>query len=232
MGPTLQWTGDLKKDKHIAEEPYYRHYTYRFMCKKLGHGSNYGGKPQTLAEQAKVELDLVRQFQPKYFEAFPAHQRWQAHVDETLRKKGYLISLMNRKRWFFGRRSDPSTLREAIAYDPQSSLAEIVNQAMLKIWREGYVCIMMHDHDALTFMYPEKDEDKIIPMLKEDLVISVPLAHGRVLRIPYDCEVGWNKGKYHEQKNPNGLKEYHGHDARKRQKEAGILDRILRRTNR
>ena len=81
-----------------------------------------------LAEQSKVELDLVRQFQPKYFEAFPAHQRWQAHVDETLRKKGYLISLMNRKRWFFGRRSDPSTLREAIAYDPQSSLAEIVNQ--------------------------------------------------------------------------------------------------------
>ena len=48
---------------------------------------------------------------------------------------------MNRKRWFFGRRSDPSTLREAIAYDPQSSLAEIVNQAMLNIWRKGYVCI-------------------------------------------------------------------------------------------
>jgi len=232
MWPNLPWTGNLKSDKAIAETPYYRHYTYRFMCKKLGHGSNYGGKPNTLAEQSKVELDLVRQFQPKYFSAFPAHQRWQAHVDETLRKKGYLISLMNRKRWFFGRRSDPSTLREAIAYDPQSSLAEIVNQAMLNIWRKGYVCIMMHDHDALTFMYPEKDEDKIIPMLMEDLVIPVPLAYGRVLRIPYDCEVGWNKGKYHEQKNPNGLKEYHGHDARKRQKEAGILDRILRRTNR
>ena len=39
-------------------------------------------------------------------------------------------------------------------------------------------------HDALTFMYPEKDEDKIIPMLMEDLVISVPLAHGRVLPYP------------------------------------------------
>ena len=52
-------------------------------------------------------------FQPKYFEAFPAHQRWQAHVDETLRKKGYLISLMNRKRWFFGRRSDPSAYQRA-----------------------------------------------------------------------------------------------------------------------
>jgi len=229
MWPNLPWTGNLKSDKAIAETPYYRHYTYRFMCKKLGHGSNYGGKPNTLAEQSKVELDLVRQFQPKYFSAFPAHQRWQAHVDETLRKKGYLISLMNRKRWFFGRRSDPSTLREAIAYDPQSSLAEIVNQAMLNIWRKGYVCIMMHDHDALTFMYPEKDEDKIIPMLMEDLVIPVPLAYGRVLRIPYDCEVGWNKGKWHPEKNPNGLKEYHGHDDRKRISEKSILDRIISR---
>ena len=36
--PRLGWTGDLKHDKDIAETPYYRHYTYRFMCKKLGHG--------------------------------------------------------------------------------------------------------------------------------------------------------------------------------------------------
>ena len=232
MWPNLGWTGDLKKDKVIAEQPYYRHYTYRFMCKKLGHGSNYGGKPNTLAEQAKVELDLVRQFQPKYFEAFPAHQRWQAHVDETLRKQGYLVSLMNRKRWFFGRRSDPSTLREAIAYDPQSSLAEIVNQALINIWRQGIAVIMMHDHDALTFMYPEKDEDRVVPILMENLVIPVPLSHGRVLRIPYDCKTGWNKGEYNEQTNPNGLKDFYGHDERKRKKEAGILDRILRKPNR
>src|ERR1700692_2208418 len=36
--PNLNWTGDLERDKATAESPYYRHYTYRFMCKKLGHG--------------------------------------------------------------------------------------------------------------------------------------------------------------------------------------------------
>lgn len=230
MWPNLNWTGDLKRDKHIAESPYYRHYTYRFMCKKLGHGSNYGGKPQTLSEQAKVSLDLVKQFQPAYFSAFPAHLLWQDYVDQTLRKNGYLISLLGRKRWFFGRRNDPSTLREAIAYDPQSSLADIVNTAMLNIWRKGLAIIIMHDHDALTFMYPESEEDKIIPRLLEDLVISVPLAHGRTLRIPYDCKVGYNKGEWHPEKNPNGLKDYHGHDDRKRIKEASLLDRIVSRT--
>ena len=225
----IKWTGDIVQDKALAELKFYRHYDRRFMCKKLGHGSNYGGKPQTLAEQAKIEIDLVRQFQPKYFEAFPAHQRWQAHVDETLRKKGYLISLMNRKRWFFGRRSDPATLREAIAFDPQSSLADIVNSAMLNIWRKNYVCIMTQEHDALVFMYKEEEEDEIIPRLMEDMIYPVKLRGDRIMRIPSDVVVGWNKGKWHEKDNPNGLKDYKGHDSRKRIKEDGLLDRLISR---
>lgn len=71
--PKLNWTGDLKQDKDIAEQPYYRHYSYRFMCKKLGHGSNYGGKAQTLSAQAKLPITIVSEFQPKYFIAYPSH---------------------------------------------------------------------------------------------------------------------------------------------------------------
>jgi DNA polymerase-1 len=231
MWPELPWTGDLSQDKHIAESPFYRHYSYRFMCKKLGHGSNYGGKPATLASQSKLDLDLVKQFQPKYFTVFPAHERWQADVDDRLRRFGFLTSLLGRKRWFFGRRNDPATLREALAYDPQSSLADIVNRAMLNIWRLGIVAIVMHDHDALTFMYPEADEDTIIPIIMSNLIVPVPLSHSRTLRIPYDVEVGWNKGHYDANKNPNGLKTYTGHDPRTRQETSGILDRVLRKPN-
>lgn len=230
--PKLPWTGDIKLDKKIAEEPFYRHHNRRQTTKKIGHASNYAGKPNTISEQTGMPLQLVRDFQPIYFSTFPAHQLWHAHVEETLRKKGFLISLMNRKRYFFGRRNDPATLREAIAYDPQSSLADIVNTAMINIWRKNIAAIVMHDHDALTFMYRERDEDKLIPILMENLIVPVPLAHGRTLRIPYDCKVGWNKGEYDASKNPNGLKDYHGHDERKREKEAGILDRIFHRANR
>jgi len=191
--------------------------------------SNYGGRPETLAEQAKLDISVVRDFQPKYFAAFPAHQRWQKYVDETLRRQGYLVSLLGRKRWFFGRRNDPSTLREAIAYDPQSSLAELVNQAMLNIWRQDIAAIMMHDHDALTFMYPEKDEDIIIPQIMANLSIPVELNGGRIMRIPYDCKIGYNKGDYDPVKNPNGLKDYNGTDTRKRQPQVGILDRVVRK---
>lgn len=229
--PKLPWTGELKLDKHVAEQPFYRHYSYRFMCKKLGHGSNYGGKPETLAQQAKLPITVVRDFQPKYFKAFPAHQRWQAWVDETIRRDGCLTSLSGRKRYFFGRRSEASTLRAAIAFDPQGSLADIVNRAMLNIWRQRTALLMMQDHDALTFMYREEDEDKIIPQLMEQLIVPVQLKHGRVLRIPYDCKTGWNKSDWSET-NPNGLKDFYGHDERKRQAPAGIVDRIVCRPNR
>lgn len=229
--PNLPWVNDVRRDKATAEQPFYRHYSYRFMCKKLGHGSNYGGKPETLAQQTKLPITVVRDFQPKYFRAFPAHQQWQAWVEETLRRDGCLTSLSGRKRYFFGRRSDASTLRAAIAFDPQCSLADIVNKAMLNIWRQRTAIIMFQDHDALTFMYREADEDRIVPQLMEQLIVPVQLKHGRVLRIPYDCKTGWNKSDWSET-NPNGLKDFHGHDERKRETPAGILDRIVCRPNR
>lgn len=228
--PKLGWTGDLGRDKDIAEQPYYRHYSYRFMCKKLGHGSNYGGKPNTLSAQAKLPINVVMEFQPKYFTAFPAHLQWQEWVSDQLRQFGYLITLTGRKRHFFGRRNDDSTLREAIAYDPQGSLADLVNRAMLNIWRNRTAILMLHDHDALTFMYPEAEEERVVPALLAQLTIPLELEHGRTLRIPYDAKTGWNRGDYNEKTNPDGLKDFYGKDERKRTRKAqgSILDRPLR----
>jgi len=222
--PNLPWTNDLKRDKDIAEQPYYRHYSYRFMCKKLGHGSNYGGKPGTLSSQTKLPVAVVEDFQPKYFRAFPAHMGWHEWVDNQLRRVGTLVSLMGRKRQFWGRRNDEATLREAIAYDPQSSLADIVNRAMLRIWRERTALIMLQDHDALTFMYPEELEDEIVPKLQAQLTEEIPLKNGRTMKIPYDAKVGWNRGDFGPN-NPDGLKDYKGHDDRKRTPPVHFLDR-------
>lgn len=227
MWPEIAWTGDLDKDRRLASQKYYRHYTYRFMCKKLGHGSNYGGRPDTLSEQSRIPLNLVAEFQPKYFRAFPAHLRWQESVKREIYRSGTIISLLGRKRHFWGRRNDEKVHREAIAYNPQSSLADIVNHSMLNIWRKRIAQLYMQDHDALTFQYPEETEDEIIPLLFEALKYPVELADGRALTIPYDCVVGWNRGKYDPKKNPDGLKDYVPGDKRTRSPEVPILDRII-----
>jgi DNA polymerase I len=219
------WTNDLQKNRELAEQPYYRHYDLRKLCKSIGHGTNYKGGPKTLNYQYKVPIPAIEDFQSKYFKAFPAHQRWHQHVEYTLRSTGHLVSLMGRKRWFFGRRDDDATLREAIAYDPQGSLSDILNNGLLNVWRHRDAELLMQIHDAILIQYPEDEEDEIIPKVMEQLKYPIQLKHNREFLIPYDCKVGWNWGKYDAQKNPDGLKAYIQGDKRKRTEEVSILDR-------
>jgi DNA polymerase-1 len=235
----LKWTGNLQIDKELAEQPYYRHYSRRFMCKKIGHGTNYGGQPETISTQAKVPIGMIIDFQPVYFSAFPAHLQWHDWTDRTLRREGVLTSLTGRRRHFFGRRNDPDTLRAAIAYDPQGSLADIVNNGMLQLWRERVCILLMQIHDAVIVQFPEELEDDVIPKIKRLLEYRVELNNGRDLVIPYGCKTGWNWGEYccgnysdpkckqcpHKGKtNPNGLKSYKGGDQRRRIEEVELVD--------
>jgi len=198
------------------------------MCKKIGHGTNYGGQPRTLATQSKVDVSLIEDFQPKYFAAFPAHLRWHAWVGQQLREFGYLISLTGRKRWFFGRRNDDSTLREAIAYDPQGSLADILNRGMLKVWKQRSCTLLMQIHDAILVQFPEEREDDIIPIVREQLSIRLDLRNGREFIIPYGVQTGWNWGKYSKD-NLDGLKTYSPGDKRRRTPKVSLLDRVVHR---
>lgn len=228
--PELPWTGDPYKDKEIAEQPFYRHHSYRDMCKKLGHGSNFEGQAETLSEETNVPVPLIQIFQPKYFKAFPAHYRWHAWVAEQIRTKGYIISITGRKRYFFGRRTDPDVIRQAVSYDPQASESFIVNTAMLNIWRKRTAIIMMHEHDGLVYMYPEEREDELVPQLLAQLEVPVDIDHGRTLIVPYEAKIGWNRGKYHAETNPDGLRDYiHGDQNRTRRPKVGIMDRIIRK---
>lgn len=230
--PHLPWTGDLEHDRKLAEEPYYRHYSRRFMCKRIGHGSNYAGKPRTLAEQAKVDVGAVEDFQTAYFKTFPAHLRWHANVEQRLAEDGYLISLTNRKRYFFGRLNDDSTIREAIAFDPQGSLADILDSGMLEVWKHRDCQLLMQIHDAVLVQYPEACEDEVIPKLLEQLKSPIELEQGRRFIIPSDVLTGWNWGKFDEEKNPDGLKTWEGGDQRKRQPKIDLLDRSFRGVHR
>ncbi len=224
--PKLLWTGDPRLDKALAEQPYYRHYSRRFMCKKIGHGTNYAGKPRTLASQAKVDVELIEEFQPIYFKAFPSHLRWHAWVESKLLKDGFLINLTGRKRQFWGRRNDPETVREAIAFDPQGSLADIVNQGMLQVWKERDCQLLMQIHDAIVVQYPEEREDEIVSKIIKQLNYPVQIGN-RELIIPYGCKTGWNFGEASDT-NPSGLKSYFEQDKRKRPEEVPLLDQVLR----
>jgi DNA polymerase I len=230
-GSQLPWTTDLKRNKILAEQPFYRQHSYRHMAKVLGHGTNYAGKPYTMAKHTKLDAKLIAEFQQKYFAAFASHQRWHAHVASQLLQFGNLTTLTGRRRWFFGRRNDDSTVREAIAFDPQGSVGDILNTGMLKVWRTGLAQLLLQVHDAILIQYPEEKESDILPKLLKEIEVPIELRHGRTLLIPSEAKVGWNWASWSES-NPDGLKKWTGVDDRKRERPAPTeLDYLLHQTN-
>lgn len=211
--PHLPW--GTAPDKEIAETVFYRHYSYRFMCKKVGHGSNYLGKPPTIAMQTKLPIHDIKDFQKKYFEAFPCIPAWHDHVRYEIENYHYLTNLFGRRRFFAGRAKDEATIREAVAQQGQSMTSDEINRGLLKLWRANRVQLLMQVHDSVLFQYPEELEDEIIPWALETMKIVLRLKRGREFFVPLEAKVGWNWGENNEN-NPDGLIKFKGHDNRKR----------------
>lgn len=226
----LDWTGTLRDDKAVAESPFYRQHSYRHMAKVLGHGTNYNGKPYTMAKHTKLDAKIIQDFQSKYFQAFPSIPRWHGAVASELASTGNLTTLTGRRRWFFGRRDDDATVREAIAFNPQGSVGDILNQGLLRVWRANVCTILLQIHDAILIQYPAEREGEIISKVKQLLRSPIQLAQGRIFEIPSDVKVGWNWGPFDEKTNPDGLRGFDPNgETRRRQRPAktSILDTVL-----
>jgi DNA polymerase-1 len=232
----LGWSEDAAANKTIAKANFYREFTYRDASKRLGHASNYHGQPPQISREVRIPVGLVTEFQHNYFREFPAIARWHDYVRTKLLRDGWLTSLMGRPRWFFGRRWENETVNAAIAYDPQSSIADYLNRGLVSVWADP-LCnklgcqILLQVHDALLIQYPESAEAAVVPRVQSLLEMSIPLFHGRSLTIPTEALVGWNWGyAYNDKKelvNPNGLVAF-GNDKRVRTSSKSFLDRELR----
>lgn len=227
--PNKAWTGDPKADRALAEEIFYRNYSYRDMSKRGGHGSNYYGTPPTMARHLKVPTYMMENFQKKYFEAFPGIQKWHRWVSQSIQQNTKLTTAFGRERHFFGRLNDDATLREAIAFAPQSATGDRMNLALYRIWKQmrGHgVELLAQVHDAVYFQYPEAklDEQEVVDEALK--LINIEITHkDRKLIVPGEAKSGWNWGNFHETLNPDGLKKIKGKD--ERQRRGTGLERIL-----
>lgn len=219
----LPWTGDLKLDRPIAERKFYRQFSYRDMSKRGGHGSNYLGKPYTMAKHLKVPQKLMEIFQEKYFATFSAIPRWHRWVAEQLETKQHIITPFGRKLTFFGRPQDEATLREAVAAGPQSTTADRMSLGLYRNWLQqgSRIQLLNQGYDSITFQFEEGDNEAVDIALR---LIKVPLHFGqREFVIPGEAKIGWNWGGCTKD-NPDGLIKWKGADLRSR---TSSLERIL-----
>lgn len=216
--PALAWTGDLASDRKIADGLFYGHMTRRDLSKRGGHGTNYYGKPPTIARHMKVPTMLIRSFQDQYFERFPGIRAWHQRVAQELQTTFTLTTPFGRTRQFLGRTWEDATLREAIAFNPQSFVGDYLNHGLLSVYRARLpsVQLLLQIHDAIGIQYKPEHEAEVLPAVQRLMSFPVEIG-GRSLTIPTDVEVGWNFGKFHPEKNPDGLRKWRGTDDRERQ---------------
>lgn len=197
---------DLKAARAIADQIFYRHFSYRDMAKRLGHGTNFFGTPRTMAMHTKTEQAIIESFQLRYFNAFPligsmdkeldkviAAENWHGWVLRELRDKGSLTTLFGRRRIFFDRWKDANTLRAAIAYEPQSLTGEFLDRGWLNLWDNmPEAKLQIPVHDSILFQLPYEGLHELLPRALSLLQVSLPLVGDRTFTIPLEAKTGYN----------------------------------------
>lgn len=200
-------------DREEAEKEYYRGDSYRQVCKKLGHGSSYVGSARSLAIQARIPVRLVEDFQHKYFGRFKGIQRWHTWTKKQLETKGYICNVFGDRRQFWDRLWDDSTLRAAVAFQPQSLVGKLTALVIRRLWdayRGRDLQLLANGHDAIIFQIKKEKVDKVLPeavkLFHYPLQVTDITGKTRELVIPWDVSRGLNWGKKHPTLNPEGLR--------------------------
>lgn len=220
--PKLPWPGVASQDRALAERtPLYREWSLRDGTKRMGHLSNYIGTAWMISRVLKVPIRVAEEFQRRYLLAYPALPRYWQWVGQKLQTEGMLHTPFGRTRHFFGDPRSDSTLREAVAFIPQSMTGDRTNFWLWKVWARlgNRVQLLAQTHDSITFQFWEEDSiDEIISRILE-LLSEIKFYHkDRVYQTPGEAKVGWNWAPWSEA-NPEGLKKW----------KSGVADQRIRK---
>ena len=206
--PELPWTLSPIDNRRLADSIFYRDFTYRDMSKRGGHLTNYYGTAYTAARHLKVPQSVTEEFQARYCKggfdskgqeiipAYPAHPQYWQWCSQQLQTEHCLTTPFGRTRHFFGRPEDDTTLREAIAFLPQSTTADRTNLGLWRVWKYlPQVQLLAQTYDSITFQYPESaDETEIIETALDLLKVELRSPSDRSYIVPGEAKVGWNWG--------------------------------------
>lgn len=176
-------------------------YDQRRIAKAVNFGLIYGQSAYGLSRQLGISVDEADTFITRYFERFPKAREYMDRVKADVEEKGYVDTLMGRRRFFPELRSDSraptrqrqNAVRMAINTPIQGSAADIMKLAMLRAHaalRESGLRakMLLQVHDELVLEVPEAERDAVIALLRE----AMGGAFALVVPLKVDVEVGVN----------------------------------------
>ena len=173
----------------------------RRVAKTVNFGVIYGMSNYGLEQATELSREEATQFIASYFEKYPGVKQYIESTKEQARKKGYVQTLLGRRRFIPEIDSSNRQVREAaermaINMPVQGTSADIIKVAMINLDREmekrrmkGKMLLQVHDE--LIFEVPEDELEEmrqlVSKIMSTALELSVPLK--------VDTKVGNNWGQ-------------------------------------
>ncbi len=161
----------------------------RGKAKAVNFGIVYGLSDYGLSKDIKVTRSEARRYIDNYFARYAGVKTYIDRVVREAREKGYVTTLLNRRRYLPDLFSPNRTVRNfgertAMNTPIQGSAADVIKLAMVNIRREmvehGFKAKMiLQVHDELIFDSPADEIDRLAELVKRCmenvLVLNVPL---------------------------------------------------------
>ena len=167
----------------------------RSRAKTANFGIIYGISVFGLAERMNVSRGEAKELIENYFATYSGVKSYMDESIEVAREKGYIETILHRKRYLPDINSRNSVVRgyaerNAINAPIQGSAADIIKIAMIEIYRrfraEGLRSTMMLQvHDELNFsVYPEERE-------RVQHIVIEAMESAYQMQVPLQADFGW-----------------------------------------
>ena len=171
--------------------------TMRSQAKAVNFGLLYGMGPQRLARETGLSVPEAKDFIERYFQAFPSVRGWIDSVLDSARERGYVETLMGRKRATPDVTSSNQRVRvaaenAAVNTPVQGSAADIIKRAMIDLEARLEASdlaagMLLQVHDELVLEVPVSQVDPTIGLVRDamenavelDVPLQVDFGHGK-----------------------------------------------------
>lgn len=161
----------------------------RRQAKTVNFAVIYGMSDYGLSRELGIPSSLAKQYIENYFREYPGVRSYASETLVQARAKGYVESLLGRRRYIPELNSPNRQYREfaeraAVNMPIQGTAADIVKLAMIRVHhrlkQHGFRGrLIMQVHDELVFDVPEEEVAQLVPMIRQEMenayALDVPL---------------------------------------------------------
>jgi DNA polymerase-1 len=170
---------------------------HRRKAKEINFGIMYGMGKYGLSARLEIPIEEAELFIQNYFQKYPKVHEFIERTIADVRKKGYVTTMMNRRRYLTEINSQNRRVREfaertAINTPIQGTAADLIKVAMIRIHNELQrrklkSMMIMQVHDELVFEVPDAEIDAMKKLVKHEMESALDLS------VPVRVDVGIGK---------------------------------------